>query len=88
MTDFVYPSESPERCSRWVRPVIVIGVIGVITIGLWAGHHQPEPVSCEPESHPVVYQTASPTTPDPVICWPHKIIWTTPGYDFGNIAPR
>ena len=39
MTDFIYPSVS----WRWIIP-------GIIAAGLWAGHHQPEPVACEPGS--------------------------------------
>ena len=63
MTDFIYPSVSKPARWRWTSTVIVIGVIGVIAIGLWAGHHLPEPLSCEPGSSPYAsMQSASPAT--------------------------
>ena len=36
----------PPRRWRWTIPTII--VVGAIVGGLWAGHHQPEPVSSEP----------------------------------------
>jgi hypothetical protein len=72
-------SHPPKRRWTWTIPTIIVG--GAIVGGLWAGHHQPEPVTCEPGSHPAIYQTASPQTVEPVMCWPDKVIWTTPGYD-------
>ena len=68
MTDFIYPSvPKPEgRRWRWIIPGIIVGVIAA---GLWAGHHQPEPVTCEPGSSPYAsMQSASPATIEPLIC--------------------
>ena len=71
MSDCIaYPAVShPRRRGRLIIPTIV--VVGAIVGGLWTGHHQPEPVSCEPGSTRVVIaQTvASSTLPDLEYCW-------------------
>jgi hypothetical protein len=56
-------------------------IVGGIAAGLWAGHHQPKPVTCEPGTSPYApMQTASPATFEPPMC-PIKIIRSTPGYE-------
>ena len=88
MTDWIIYSAAPHprRRGRLITPTIV--VVGTIVVGgLWTGHHQPEPVSCDPGSRPVaISQVVTPTINDPVICWPDKVRWTTPGYDLGKIG--
>ena len=44
MTDCTIEHRAVSLKRGWIIPVI----IGVIAIGLWSGHHQPEPVTCEP----------------------------------------
>jgi hypothetical protein len=58
----------PRRRWTWTIPTIV--VVGTIVGGLWAGHHQPEPISCEPGSHVSIRQNVvSSTIPDIETCW-------------------
>ena len=38
---------------RWTIPGIIVGGIA-IAAGIWAGHHLPEPVTCEPGPSPYV----------------------------------
>jgi hypothetical protein len=66
MTDCTYHGMSIHyRLWRWIIPVIV----GGIAAGLWAGHHQPEPITCEPGTSPYApMQSASPATIEPLIC--------------------
>jgi hypothetical protein len=84
MSDCAIEHRAVSLKRRWIIPVI----IGVIAIGLWSGLHQPEPVTCDPGSHPVIGQVASPTFIEPAMCRPDKIIWSTPGYNPGRTAPR
>jgi hypothetical protein len=58
-------SHPPKR--RWTWTAIIVG--GAIIGGLWAGHHQPEPVTCEPGSSPYIAQTVTSDTYLP-LCLP------------------
>jgi hypothetical protein len=68
----------PRRRWRWTIPTI-IGI--AIATGIW-GHHQPEPVSCEPGSQLVMVgpMETSPDTLPLAMCLSDKITWSTPGY--------
>ena len=67
MTDCTIEHRAVSLKRGWIIPVI----IGVIAIGLWSGHHQPEPVTCEPGLSPVaLYQSVSPTSAEPGLCLP------------------
>ena len=52
MTDCTIEHRAVSLKRGWIIPVI----IGVIAIGLWSGHHQPEPVTCEPGLSQALYQ--------------------------------
>jgi hypothetical protein len=82
-----YPALSHLPKRRWTLTIPAIIVGGAIVGGLWAGHHQPEPVSCEPGStRGVIAQTATSDTYTKPVCLPDTVIWTTPGYDLGKIG--
>jgi hypothetical protein len=60
-------SHSPKRRWTWIIPAIIVGTI---VGGLWAGHHQPEPVKCQPGSSPYIAQTVTSDTYLKPVCLP------------------
>ena len=67
MTDYTYCDTSIHyQLWRWIIPVIVGGTV---VAGLWAGHHQPEPVSCEPGSSAYVDLTKVVSSTIADFCW-------------------